>query len=101
MNSDNAVSVLSFFGRDYALKAPSGKQQLLEESAALLRTHIADIQQKRPAMRSDELLLLAALSVCSAHLEMREEHRQQMESVEQRLMATRDRIQLQLDLAAG
>ena len=101
MNSDNAVSVLSFFGRDYALKAPSGKQKLLEESAALLRAHIADIQQKRPAMRSDELLLLAALSVCSAHLEMQEQHRQQLESVGQRLMATRDRIQLQLDLAAG
>ena len=101
MNRDNAVSVLNFFGRDYTLKAPNGKKQLLEESAALLRAHIADIQQKRPAMRSDELLLLAALSVCSAHLEMREQHREQLESVEQRLMATRDRIQLQLDLAAG
>ncbi|HLT03629.1 MAG TPA: cell division protein ZapA [Pseudomonas sp.] len=101
MNNDNAVTVLNFFGRDYPLKAPSGKQALLEESAALLRTHIADIQQKRPAMRPDELLLLAALSVCSIHLEMREQHRQQLEEVEQRLLATRDRIQLQLDLAAG
>lgn len=101
MSNDNAVSVLNFFGRDYTLKAPSGKRKLLEESAALLRAHIADIQQKRPTLRSDELLLLAALSVCSTHLEMQEQHRQQLEAVEQRLLATRDRIQLQLDLAAG
>ncbi|MBD7977755.1 MULTISPECIES: cell division protein ZapA [Pseudomonas] len=94
---DNAVSVLSIFGRDYTVKAPEGKQQLLEDSAALLRTHIKDIQRQRPGLRPDELFLLAALSVCSRHLEQQAEYHRELIALQQRLNSTKERIQGQIE----
>ncbi len=94
---DNVVSVLSLFDRDYTVKAPEGKQQLLEESAALLRTHVKDIQGQRPGLRPDELFLLAALSICSKHLEQQAEYQGRLIALQQRLNATKERIQDQIE----
>jgi cell division protein ZapA (FtsZ GTPase activity inhibitor) len=98
-NADNAVSVLSIFGRDYTIKAPEGKQQLLQDSAALLRTHIKDVQKQYPGLRADELFLLAALSACSRHLEQQAEYHRELIALQQRLNATKERIQGQIDAA--
>lgn len=93
MNYDrNGVTVLSILGNEYSVKAPDGEDQTLLQAAAMLKASLADTKRKYPSLIGDRLLVLAALNLCSQQIEMKQQHKIELERCQEQIDATVDAI---------
>lgn len=93
MNHDrNGVTVLSILGNEYSVKAPDGEDQTLLQAAAMLKASLADTKRKYPSLIGDRLLVLAALNLCSQQIELKQQHKLELERCQKQIDATVDAI---------
>ncbi|GAB7530869.1 cell division protein ZapA [Pseudomonas sp. 3A(2025)] len=92
MSSASDVTVFSILGQDYSVKAPAGEEQALLQAAAMLQASLADTKRQYPALIGDRLLVLAALNLCSRHLELKEQHKVELARYQEQVEATVEAI---------
>lgn len=88
MSQDNGVTVLSILGNDYSVKAPAGEEQTLLQAAAMLNTSLAETKRSYPTLIGDRLLVLAALNLCSRHIQLEKQHQAELERYQEQVEAT-------------
>ena len=94
---EQPVNVVSIMGHDYSLKAPPGQEQTLEQAAAMLNASLADTKRRYPMLLGDKLLVLAALNLCSQHIEQARAHEQVLQHTQAKVDATVSAIARTLD----
>lgn len=88
MSQDNGVTVLSVLGNDYSVKAPAGEEQTLLQAAAMLNTSLAETKRLYPTLIGDRLLVLAALNLCSRHIQLEKQHKAELSRYQEQVEAT-------------
>ena len=89
MNHGSAgVKVVSILGEDYSIKAPAGEEQTLLDAAMMLKAALADTKRKYPTLIGDRLLVLAAMNLCSQHIEMQKQHKLELDRYQEQVSAT-------------
>ena len=78
----DGIKVVSILGNDYSIKAPVGELQTLVSASVMLNTALADTKRKYPSLIGDKLLVLAALNLCSQQIELKQQHKQELDRVE-------------------
>lgn len=81
------VTVISILGNDYSIKAPAGKQQALSDSVLMLKKLLAETKAKSPTLIGDRLLVLTALKLCAQQVELEQQHRQEIQRLEEQVSA--------------
>ncbi len=81
------VTVISILGNDYSIKAPAGKQQALSDSVLMLKQLLAETKAKSPTLIGDRLLVLTALKLCAQQVELEQQHRQEIQRLEEQVSA--------------
>lgn len=80
MNHHTAgVKVVSILGEDYSIKAPAGEEQTLLDAAMMLKAALDDTKRKYPTLIGDRLLVLAAMNLCSQQIEMKKQHKEELD----------------------
>jgi len=93
MNHHTAgVKVISILGEDYSIKAPAGEEQTLLDAALMLKAALADTKRKYPTLIGDRLLVLAAMNLCSQQIEMKKQHKEELERYQVQVSATVETI---------
>ena len=93
MNHGTAgVKVISILGEDYSIKAPAGEEQTLLDAALMLKAALADTKRKYPTLIGDRLLVLAAMNLCSQQIEMKKQHKEELDRYQEQVSATVDTI---------
>ncbi|MHC8311477.1 cell division protein ZapA [Pseudomonas sp. GT1P32] len=82
------VKVVSILGEDYSIKAPAGEEQTLLDAALMLKAALADTKRKYPALIGDRLLVLAAMNLCSQQIEMKKQHKLELDRYQEQVSAT-------------
>ena len=82
------VKVVSILGEDYSIKAPAGEEQTLLDAAMMLKAALADTKRKYPTLIGDRLLVLAAMNLCSQQIEMRKQHKLELDRYQEQVSAT-------------
>ena len=82
-----AVTVISILGNDYSIKAPAGKQLALSDSVMMLKQLLAETKAKSPTLIGDRLLVLTALKLCAQQVELEQQHRQEIQRLEEQVSA--------------
>jgi len=89
MNHGTAVvKVVSILGEDYSIKAPAGEEQTLLDAALMLKAALADTKRKYPTLIGDRLLVLAAMNLCSQQIEMKKQHKLELDRYQEQVSAT-------------
>ena len=89
MNHGSAgVKVVSILGEDYSIKAPAGEEQTLLDAALMLKAALADTKRKYPTLIGDRLLVLAAMNLCSQQIEMKKQHKLELDRYQEQVSAT-------------
>lgn len=88
----DGVNVVSILGNDYTIKAPEGEQQTLMAATVMLKAALADTKRKYPSLIGDKLLVLAALNLCSQQIELKQQHKQELDRYQEQVSATVDVI---------
>ncbi|KMM78622.1 cell division protein ZapA [Pseudomonas deceptionensis] len=89
----DGVNVVSILGNDYTIKAPEGEQQTLMAATVMLKAALADTKRKYPSLIGDKLLVLAALNLCSQQIELKQQHKQELDRYQEQVSATVDVIE--------
>ena len=84
----DGVNVVSILGNDYTIKAPEGEQQTLMAATVMLKAALADTKRKYPSLIGDKLLVLAALNLCSQQIELKQQHKQELDRYQEQVSAT-------------
>ncbi|MBJ7373620.1 MULTISPECIES: cell division protein ZapA [Pseudomonas] len=93
MNHGTAgVKVISILGEDYSIKAPAGEEQTLLDAAMMLKAALEDTKRKYPTLIGDRLLVLAAMNLCSQQIEMKKQHKAELERYQEQVSATVETI---------
>ncbi|MDQ3204591.1 MAG: cell division protein ZapA [Pseudomonadota bacterium] len=82
------VKVVSILGEDYSIKAPAGEEQTLLDAAMMLKAALADTKRKYPTLIGDRLLVLAAMNLCSQQIEMKKQHKLELDRYQEQVSAT-------------
>ena len=82
------VKVVSILGEDYSIKAPAGEEQTLLDAALMLKAALADTKRKYPTLIGDRLLVLAAMNLCSQQIEMKKQHKLELDRYQEQVSAT-------------
>ncbi|MHC8316542.1 cell division protein ZapA [Pseudomonas sp. LB3P31] len=82
------VKVVSILGEDYSIRAPAGEEQTLLDAALMLKAALADTKKKYPTLIGDRLLVLAAMNLCSQQIEMRKQHKLELDRYQEQVSAT-------------
>ncbi|MHC8303864.1 cell division protein ZapA [Pseudomonas sp. PB3P13] len=82
------VKVVSIMGEDYSIKAPAGEEQTLLDAALMLKAALADTKKKYPTLIGDRLLVLAAMNLCSQQIEMKKQHKRELDRYQEQVSAT-------------
>ncbi|MVV48262.1 cell division protein ZapA [Pseudomonas sp. PB120] len=82
------VKVVSILGEDYSIKAPAGEEQTLLDAALMLKAALAETKRKYPALIGDRLLVLAAMNLCSQQIEMKKQHKLELDRYQEQVSAT-------------
>ena len=86
------VKVISILGEDYSIKAPAGEEQTLLDAAMMLKAALDDTKRKYPTLIGDRLLVLAAMNLCSQQIEMKKQHKEELDRYQEQVSATVDTI---------
>ena len=89
----DGVNVVSILGNDYTIKAPEGEQQTLMAATVMLKAALADTKRKYPSLIGDKLLVLAALNLCSQQIELKQQHKKELDRYQEQVSATVDVIE--------
>ena len=89
----DGVNVVSILGNDYTIKAPEGEQQTLMAATVMLKAALAETKRKYPSLIGDKLLVLAALNLCSQQIELKQQHKQELDRYQEQVSATVDVIE--------
>ena len=93
MNHGTAgVKVISILGEDYSIKAPAGEEQTLLDAAMMLKAALEDTKRKYPTLIGDRLLVLAAMNLCSQQIEMKKQHKGELDRYQEQVSATVETI---------
>ena len=84
----DGVNVVSILGNDYTIKAPEGEQQTLMAATVMLKAALAETKRKYPSLIGDKLLVLAALNLCSQQIELKQQHKQEIDRYQEQVSAT-------------
>ncbi|SDS56760.1 Cell division protein ZapA, inhibits GTPase activity of FtsZ [Pseudomonas asplenii] len=90
--SNDGVTVISILGEEYSIKAPAGQEQTLHDATQMLKTALVDTKKKFPTLIGEQLLVLAALNLCSQRIEDQREHREVLARYQEQVSATVDVI---------
>ena len=82
------VKVVSILGEDYSIKAPAGEEQTLLDAALMLKAALADTKKKYPTLIGDRLLVLAAMNLCSQQIDMKKQHKLELDRYQEQVSAT-------------
>ncbi|MFL1526922.1 cell division protein ZapA [Pseudomonas sp. O230] len=82
------VKVVSILGEDYSIKAPAGEEQTLLDAAMMLKAALADTKRKYPTLIGDRLLVLAAMNLCSQQIELKKQHKLELDRYQEQVSAT-------------
>jgi cell division protein ZapA len=82
------VKVVSILGEDYSIKAPAGEEQTLLDAALMLKAALADTKRRYPTLIGDRLLVLAAMNLCSQQIEMKKQHKLELDRYQEQVSAT-------------
>ena len=82
------VKVVSILGEDYSIKAPAGEEQTLLDAALMLKAALAETKKKYPSLIGDRLLVLAAMNLCSQHIDLQKRHKQELHRYQEQVSAT-------------
>jgi cell division protein ZapA (FtsZ GTPase activity inhibitor) len=89
MSTDrDGIKVVSILGNDYSIKAPVGEERTLLDAAAMLKSALADTKRKYPTLIGDKLLVLAALNLCSQQIELKQQHKKELNRYQEQVSAT-------------
>ncbi|NWB29927.1 cell division protein ZapA [Pseudomonas gingeri] len=86
--STDGVTVISILGEEYSIKAPAGQEQTLQDATLMLKTALVDTKKKFPTLIGEQLLVLAALNLCSQQIEARRQHREELDRYQEQVSAT-------------
>ncbi|MBF8657992.1 cell division protein ZapA [Pseudomonas putida] len=86
------VNVVSILGNDYSIKAPEGQEATLAQAVQMLNTVLAQTKRQYPTLIGDKLLVLAALNLCSQQIQLKIDHKSDLERAQARIDATVDVI---------
>ena len=89
----DGIKVVSILGNDYSIKAPEGEQKTLVAASVMLNVALADTKRKYPSLIGDKLLVLAALNLCSQQIELKQQHKQELDRYQEQVSATVDVIE--------
>ena len=84
----DGIKVVSILGNDYSIKAPEGEQKTLVAASVMLNVALADTKRKYPSLIGDKLLVLAALNLCSQQIELKQQHKQEIDRYQEQVSAT-------------
>ena len=84
----DGIKVVSILGNDYSIKAPEGEQKTLVAASVMLNVALADTKRKYPSLIGDKLLVLAALNLCSQQIELKQQHKQELDRYQEQVSAT-------------
>lgn len=84
----DGIKVVSILGNDYSIKAPAGEENTLLDAAIMLKSALADTKRKYPTLIGDKLLVLAALNLCSQQLELKQQHKKELDRYQEQVNAT-------------
>jgi cell division protein ZapA len=84
----DGIKVVSILGNDYSIKAPVGEERTLLDAAAMLKSALADTKRKYPTLIGDKLLVLAALNLCSQQIELKQQHKKELNRYQEQVSAT-------------
>lgn len=79
---EDNVAVINILGREYSIKTPEGKAEMLSASALMLKKQLAETKQTSPTLVGEKLLVLTALKLCAQQLEQLQHHQEQIEQLE-------------------
>jgi cell division protein ZapA (FtsZ GTPase activity inhibitor) len=82
------VKVVSILGEDYSIKAPAGEEQTLLDAVTMLKAALADTKRKYPTLIGDRLLVLAAMNLCSQQIDMKKQHKLELDRYQEQVSAT-------------
>ncbi|MHC8322730.1 cell division protein ZapA [Pseudomonas sp. GB2N2] len=82
------VKVVSILGEDYSIKAPAGEEQTLLDAATMLKVALAETKRKYPTLIGDRLLVLAAMNLCSQQIDMKKQHKLELDRYQEQVSAT-------------
>ncbi|WP_392893633.1 cell division protein ZapA [Pseudomonas migulae] len=82
------VKVISILGEDYSIKAPAGEEQTLLDAVTMLKAALADTKRKYPTLIGDRLLVLAAMNLCSQQIDMKKQHKLELDRYQEQVSAT-------------
>ncbi|BBP79827.1 cell division protein ZapA [Pseudomonas gingeri NCPPB 3146 = LMG 5327] len=86
--STDGVTVISILGEEYSIKAPAGQEQTLQDATLMLKTALVDTKKKFPTLIGEQLLVLAALNLCSRQIEAQRQHREELDRYQEQVSAT-------------
>ncbi|WP_297838680.1 cell division protein ZapA [Pseudomonas sp.] len=84
----DGIKVVSILGNDYSIKAPVGEERTLLDAAVMLKSALADTKRKYPTLIGDKLLVLAALNLCSQQIELKQQHKKELNRYQEQVSAT-------------
>ena len=82
------VKVVSILGEDYSIRAPAGEEQTLLDAVTMLKAALADTKRKYPTLIGDRLLVLAAMNLCSQQIDMKKQHKLELDRYQEQVSAT-------------
>ncbi len=88
----DGVTVISILGEEYSIKAPAGQEQTLQDATLMLKTALVETKKKFPTLIGEQLLVLAALNLCSRQIEAQRQHREELDRYQEQVSATVEAI---------
>ena len=88
----DAAKVISILGNDYTIKAPEGQEQTLMEAVVMLKSALSETKRNYPTLIGDRLLVLAAMNLCSQQIEMKKQHKEELDRYQEQVSATVETI---------
>ncbi|NWA29273.1 cell division protein ZapA [Pseudomonas gingeri] len=86
--STDGVTVISILGEEYSIKAPAGQEQTLHDATHMLKMALVDTKKKFPTLIGEQLLVLAALNLCSQQITAQRQHREELDRYQEQVSAT-------------
>jgi cell division protein ZapA len=86
--NENTTEVVSILGNHYTIKVPAGEAGTLRESVSLLKQSLSETKRLYPSLIGDQLLVLAALNLCSRQVVLSREHAQSLDRYQEQVSAT-------------